>query len=78
MRKSTDIAFAADDVGLSRAEVEQMLCACVAAVEEGLAGKSRDVRNMFLDALPEVARTTTWDMTLRTGLPCWGAVLMKR
>jgi hypothetical protein len=56
-------------------DVEQMLRACTALLEEGLVGEATDVRSGFLEALPDVARTSTWDSTMRAGLPCWGIIL---
>ncbi|MFO0617011.1 MAG: hypothetical protein U0414_30730 [Polyangiaceae bacterium] len=75
VQSSTDIAYASDEVPLPRPAVEQMLRACVAIVEEGLVGESQEVRAGFLEALPDVARSSTWDATLRGGLPCWGVLL---
>lgn len=75
VQRSTDIAFASSDLPIPRPDVEQMLRACVALLEEGLAGESDDIRSGFLDALPDVARSTTWDSTLRGGLPCWGVIV---
>jgi len=75
VQRSTDIAYATNDVDLPRADVEQMLRACIALLEEGLVGESRAVRDGFLAALDDVARTTTWELTMRTGLPCWGIIV---
>ena len=75
VQRSTDIAFAAGAIDLPRSDVEQMLRACVAILDEALEGRSTDIRNGFLAALPDVARTTTWDSTMRGGLACWGVLI---
>lgn len=77
VRESADISFLSGETPVPRADVEQMLRACVAILEEGLHGGSTDVRAGFLEALRDVARTTTWELTLRTGLPCWGILVGK-
>ncbi len=74
VRTSTDIAYEVNDQPLPRADIEQMLRACVALLEEGLRGESSEIRSGFLEALPDVARSTTWDLTVRNGLPCWGVI----
>jgi hypothetical protein len=75
VKRSTDIVFASSDTPLERNDVEQMLRACTALLEEALVGESTDVRSGFLEALPDIARTSTWDNTLRAGMPCWGIIL---
>src|SRR5579871_5838832 len=75
VQRSTDAAFQSAVVPIPRPDVEQMIRACVAVLEEGLAGESTEVRSGFLAALPDVARTTTWDSTMRGGLPCWGVLI---
>ena len=77
VRESTDISFQSNPLPMAREDVEQMLRACVALVEEGLVGETTVVRSGFLEALPEVAKTSTWDNTLRSGLPCWGVLVGK-
>jgi hypothetical protein len=77
IRESTDIAFLQDDNPIARRDVEQMIRACVALIEEGLRGESREVRSNFLEALPDVAKSTTWELTLKNGIPCWGVILGK-
>ena len=78
VRESTDIAFRSNaSITLRREDVEQMIRACVALLEEGLVGESTSIRAGFLEALPEVARASTWDDTLRNGIPCWGVLLGK-
>jgi hypothetical protein len=75
IRDSTDIAFLSNDNPIARADVEQMIRACVALLEEGLRGDSGDVRTSFLEVLPDVAKTTTWELTLKNGIPCWCVIL---
>ena len=75
VQRSTDIAFASNDTPMTREDVEQMMRACVTIIEEGLAGKTTEVRDGFLEALPEIALSTTWELTLKNGIPCWGVIL---
>ena len=75
VQSSTDIAFLSNDTPIERADVEQMIRACVALLEENLRGGSGDIRASFLDVLPDVARTTTWQLTLQNGIPCWCVIL---
>jgi hypothetical protein len=75
VQSATDIAFAGGDTPLPRADVEQMIRACVAIAEEGLVGQSREIRAGFLEALPDVARSTTWDLTVKNGVPCWTIIM---
>lgn len=75
VRRSTDVALAWDDSPMARPDVEQLIRACLAVIEEGVAGDAKDVRAGFLLALQDVARTTTWELTMKTGLPCWGVIV---
>jgi hypothetical protein len=77
VRESTDIAFASGDIPIPKPDVEQMIRACVGLLEEALVGEATDVRDSFLDALPSVAKTTTWTLTMKNGLPCWGILIGK-
>lgn len=75
VRRSTDIAFVANESPMPREDVEQMMRACVAIIEEGLLGESKVVRAGFLEAMPDVARATTWRITMKNGLPTWGVLV---
>jgi hypothetical protein len=75
VQESTDIAFMGADAPIPRADVEQMLRACIALIEEALQGQSTEVRTSFLEAMPDIARSTTWDSVLENGIPCWGLIL---
>jgi len=75
VKKSTDIAFSSNDAPIPRVDVEQMMRACIAILEEGLAGEGREIRTGFLEAMPDLARSATLELTLRDGLACWGVII---
>lgn len=75
VEKATSIVFAANDTPIPRADVVQMMRACVSIVEEALLGETDEVRAGFLEALPDIARTTSWSLTLKNGIPCWTAIM---
>jgi hypothetical protein len=75
VRQATDIAFVTGEAPMPRPDVEQMMRACVALIEEGLAGESQTIRTGFLEAMPDVARASTLRSTLKNGLPTWGVLV---
>ena len=77
VRGSTEAAFFSGDAPIARPDVEQMIRASVSLIEEGLRGESTEIRDNFLEVLPDVARSTTWELTLKNGLACWGVIIGK-
>lgn len=75
VRRATDIAFVANESPMPREDVEQMMRACVAVIEEALIGESQVTRAGFLEAMPDVARASTWRVTMNNGLPTWGVLV---
>ena len=73
--RSTDIAFFANESPMGREDVAQMMRACVAIIEEGLIGETQVTRAGFLEAMPDVARASTWRITMKNGLPTWGVLV---
>ena len=75
VRRSTDVVYLTDNAPLPREDVEQLMRASLAILEEGLAGETNEVRSGFLEALPELAGATTLDDAIKGGLPTWGVII---
>lgn len=72
--RATEIVCSSD-ASVPRVDVEQHMRACVAILTEAASGHSRAVREAFLEALPYVARETTWGTTIEKGLQSWAVIV---